>query len=179
MDLEIKTPDRYFRATVPFAGKHHVYNIAAAVAAATVYGLDWREIDSGLSLLRTLPRRGQVLNIESVTIWDESYNSNPTAAEFLLDTIASFGGGFNRTILTLGDMLELGAETAKLHFELGTKVPEVDPDWLVTVGELSKQIQAGAIHAGFRPASCVHFETTEMAAEFVQEELRPGDLLIL
>jgi UDP-N-acetylmuramoyl-tripeptide--D-alanyl-D-alanine ligase len=178
MEFEIRSPDRYFRGSVPFAGKHHLYNIAAAVAVATEFRLDWQEIDSGLGLLRTLPKRGQMLRLNNVSLWDESYNSNPMAAASLLDTVLELHG-FDRTILTLGDMLELGEESSALHYELGKKVVSADPDWLVTVGELSRQIQAGAISAGINSEKCVHFETAELAAEFLQGELQPGDLLIL
>jgi UDP-N-acetylmuramoyl-tripeptide--D-alanyl-D-alanine ligase len=178
MEFEIKTPDRYFRVSVPFAGKHHLYNIAAAVAVATLNGLTWQEIDAGLSLLRTLPKRGQLLNIADVTIWDESYNSNPAAADCLLDTVAELPR-FKRIILTLGDMLELGEDSLELHYRLGQKVPTLRPDWLLTVGGFSEKIRAGAIDAGMQSERCFHFEKADLAAQFLQKNLRSGDLLIL
>lgn len=178
MEFEIRTPDRYFRATVPFAGRHHLYNIAAAVAVATVSGLNWRQIDSGLSLIHTLPKRGQLLKLNGLTIWDESYNSNPVAAEWLLDTLGELSG-FDRIILILGDMLELGEASLRMHYELGNKVPKLDIDCLLTVGKHSEQIRAGAIDAGIASIRCIHFHDADLAAAFLQENLRPGDLLIL
>ena len=178
MDFEIRTPDRFIRSSVPFAGKHLLYNVAAAVAVATLNGLSWKEIDAGLSLLRTLPRRGQLLSFENVTVWDESYNSNPVAARCLLDVIADLKG-FARIILTLGDMLELGRDSSSLHYELGQRVSQLSPDLLLTVGTDSEQIRAGATESGMPPASCIHFQTVDQAAEFLQKTLVSGDLLVL
>jgi UDP-N-acetylmuramoyl-tripeptide--D-alanyl-D-alanine ligase len=178
MDFEIKTPDQYFRATVPFVGKHLLYNIAAAVAVATAYDLSWNQIDAGLSLLRTLPKRGQLMSLGDFTVWDESYNSNPVAAACLLDTVANLTG-FKRIIVTLGDMLELGPDSPFLHHELGQKVARLSPDLLLTVGEASEQIQLGAVESGMPVAGCAHFQNADEAAEFLLQNLQSEDLLIL
>jgi len=178
MDFEIRTPDQYFRGSVPFVGKHLLYNIAAAVAVATRNGLSWKEIDAGLNLLHTLPKRGQLLHFGNITVWDESYNSNPVAAGYLLDAILEMKG-FERVFLTLGDMLELGKDSSSLHYELGQRVSQLSPTFLLTVGDDSKRIQAGAIESGTPTSSCIHFQTADQAAEFLQKNLRSGDLLVL
>jgi len=178
MAFEIKTPEQYFRASVPFVGKHLMYNIAAAVAVATVSGLSWKDIDAGLGLLRTLPKRGQLLSLKQVTIWDESYNSNPVAAKCLLDTVSELSE-FGRVILTLGDMLELGENSASLHYELGQQVAKLSPQILLTVGDQSLQIQVGAIESGMPQSRCIHFQSASQAAGFLQKNLEAGDLLVL
>jgi len=118
------------------------------------------------------------LSLGDVAVWDESYNSNPVAAGCLLDTVTELRG-FGRIILTLGDMLELGNDSPALHHELGQKVAKLSPDWLVTVGDHSLQIQAGAIESGMPEIHCVHFKEAEQAADFLQKNLHPGDLLVL
>jgi UDP-N-acetylmuramoyl-tripeptide--D-alanyl-D-alanine ligase len=178
MEFEIKTPERYLRASVPFAGKHLLYNIVASVSVATVNGLSWQEISAGLSLLRTLPKRGQLLRLNGFTIWDESYNSNPIAVECLLETAVNLTE-FGRIILILGDMLELGKDSPSLHYRLGNKVSNLNPNWLLTVGADSKQIQAGAVDSGMPVAKCVHFQNSDQTAEFLQGILQPEDLLIV
>jgi UDP-N-acetylmuramoyl-tripeptide--D-alanyl-D-alanine ligase len=178
MEFEIKTPERYFRASVPFVGKHHLHNIAGAVALAVAHDLSWQEITAGLGLLRILPNRGQIANTGEIAIWDESYNSNPRAAEHLLATVESLAWN-GRIILVLGDMLELGETSPELHRELGEKASGLNPAWLITVGEHARETANGAASAGTPAARLQHFAEAEKVAEFLEEILQPNDLLVV
>jgi UDP-N-acetylmuramoyl-tripeptide--D-alanyl-D-alanine ligase len=178
MKFELQTPEEAFQVSVPFSGKHFLYNIAAAAAAAHVWGVSPPEIKEGLNRLRALPRRGQTITLEEITIWDESYNSNPSAMECLLDTLLQIEG-YQRKILVLGDMLELGETSPRLHYQLGPSISRVNPGLLVTVGDYSRQMQLGAIESGLAEARCAHFEKAIAAARFLQDIVRAGDLVVV
>jgi UDP-N-acetylmuramoyl-tripeptide--D-alanyl-D-alanine ligase len=178
MRFEIQTPDALLAAVVPFVGKHLLYDIVAAVAVASYYGLSSEEIEAGLTQLRSLPMRGETITLGEITIRDESYNSNPTAVECLLDTLFQVKG-YKRTILVLGDMLELGRESPALHYRVGQSVSRLKPERLITVGDESKMIQLGATDNGLEEARCVHFEKATQAAEFLQDLLQAGDLVVV
>ncbi|KRL62558.1 UDP-N-acetylmuramoyl-tripeptide--D-alanyl-D-alanine ligase [Lactobacillus psittaci] len=110
--------------SIPMIGKHNVSNALAAISVGHHFGETDDEIASSLSEFvptanRMQWRKGDV----GEDIMDDIYNSNPTAAKAVL---TSFGqvevkeGG--RRIAVLGDMLELGEASPKLHASLASKL---------------------------------------------------------
>lgn len=174
-EVAIQGPARRLDASLPFAGRHLLYNVVAAVSVATEFGLTPEELERGLNHLEPLRGRGQVLRIGDVTVWDDSYNSNPRAVEHLLDLLAS-AAGYRRKVLVLGDMLELGARSAELHRAAGRLVDR-SIDVLITVGREAAEVGRGAVEASLPETSWHHLDDAERAAEFLLDFLEPDDLL--
>ncbi len=182
MSFAIDAHGEYFTAAVPFVGKHFLYNIAAAVAVAVGFGLTREEICEGISKLEVPSMRGRVHQVggegrDPITLWDDSYNSNPQARHMVLETVGRLGG-FSRKILALGQMLELGPSSPELHRQAGQQVARCKPDLLVTVGEDGLFIGQGAKEKGFSAEKVLHFESSREAAEFLVKELGPGEFLL-
>ena len=172
-----------FTAAVPFVGKHFLYNIAAAVAVAVSFGLTREEICKGIPKLEVPSMRGRVHEVggeegDPITLWDDSYNSNPQALHMVLETVGQLGG-FPRKILALGQMLELGSSSPELHRQAGQQVARSKVDLLVTVGKDGLYIGQGAKEKGFPPEKITHFEDSQEAAEFLVKELGPGEFLLV
>ncbi len=183
MSFEIELESDRLKARASFAGRHFLYNIAAAVAVAVSFGLSTEEILEGISQLRVPSMRGRILklsrgNEDPITIWDDSYNSSPTALEAVLETVGDLSG-FGRKILALGEMLELGPQSPELHRQAGSSVAGCGADRLVTVGEGGSYIGQGAQEKGFPAEKISHFESSREAAEFLMEELAPAEFLLV
>jgi UDP-N-acetylmuramoyl-tripeptide--D-alanyl-D-alanine ligase len=88
-------------------------------------------------------------------------------------------GGFRRKILALGEMLELGPQAVELHHQAGHSVARSSADYLVTVGEGGSYIGQGAREKGFPPEKIIHFESSQEAADFLIEQLAPGEFLLV
>lgn len=178
MRFEIDLLGQRFRSAVPFAGKHFLYHIAAGAAAASGFGVSREEIAEGLSLLRPVAMRGRVIESEGVTVWDDSYNSSPQALAAILETAAQLQG-FHRKIFVLGEMLELGPRSPEFHRQAGRRAAQEDPALLVTVGKNARHLAQSATDCGF-PGQRVHqFQDSTQAAEFIADQIRPGDLLVV
>ena len=54
---------------------------------------------------------------KKINILDESYNSNPLSLKFALERFNSFNIKKNKKFLLIGDMLELGNYSKKLHIK--------------------------------------------------------------
>ena len=66
--------------------------------------------------------RGSLINFKNnskkLTIVDESYNSNPLSFKFALERYDSFYKKNNKKFLLIGNMLELGKFSKKLHIKI-------------------------------------------------------------
>lgn len=178
MSFTLERGDEIYRASLPMAGRHILYNLAAATAAARQAGVLPEQILKGYGHLRPEPMRGEIISIGGMSIWDESYNSNPRAVTSLLETVGSLQR-YSRKWVVLGDMLELGERSPELHRHLGHQVIRNNIDYLVTVGEQARLIGEGALEEGFDRHQWLHFDDSGAAAEALCERVAPGDLVVI
>jgi UDP-N-acetylmuramoyl-tripeptide--D-alanyl-D-alanine ligase len=120
--------------------------------------------------------RGQICEIGAFTVWNDTYNANPKAVEYLLETLQKITT-YRRKLVVLGDMLELGDESAFFHKEIGKKAATSGLDRIITVGTAAKDILNSAVESGFSAELAFSFDTAEDAASFLSTYLRPGDLV--
>lgn len=153
-------------------------NFAAAVAALLDYGLTPEMVVEKAFKLNPPEKRGRILKIRGITLWDDSYNSNPAALNALLSSIRGLND-FNRIILVLGDMLELGVDSPALHESCGRSVAQSGADALFTVGEESLMIGKGASAGGMPSDSIFSFGSSAEAAKPLDEFVQEGDLVIV
>lgn len=156
--------------------------VEAALAGAAVglaKGMSLLEVAEALSRFSPPPSRLTVLpGIKYTTLIDDSYNSSPAAlaeALRLFREVAVTG----RKIAVLGDMLELGASTRDEHRRAGALAAESGADLLVAVGAAAAMMQVAALEAGLPPERAVHFSAAREAGRFVQDQLAPGDLVLI
>lgn len=176
--FEIEGPRGKLNAEVRFLGRGFVANAAGAVAAAMELGVDVRDVPAVLAQVRPGGHRGEFHQWGQVSVYDDSYNSNPEAVATLLEAVTSVRGG-RRWILALGDMLELGEQSAHHHRRIGRLAAEAAPDMLVTVGEESRHLAGAALDAGFPRERQHHFKSADSAACFLRDKVQPGDLVVV
>lgn len=124
---------------LPLLGRQNVANALAAAAAAWAVGAAAEQIAAGLARATAVRGRMRTLRARGgATLVDDSYNANPSSARAALDYLSALGG---RRIFVLGDMLELGADAAELHREIGDYA-RGRCDALVTVGALAREAAA-------------------------------------
>jgi len=158
-------------------GHHNVYNLLAALAVSVVLGLPLATAAAELTKLTPAPHRGERIRLrEGIVIIDETYNSNPTALDFVLEDFAEEA---SRRVAVLGDMLELGDRSEVLHRESGRKAARSGLDLLIGVGPLGRLIVEEACRAGMTEASTLVAETAEEAAELLVARVESGDIVLL
>lgn len=121
-------------------GRQFVYNSLAAAAAAFALGVDFETIVRGIEKFSPPKHRLNVfISKKYGLIFDDTYNSNPKAAEESLDTFGAISGDRNK-IAVIGDMLELGKLEENSHRELGKKAGSMGFSLIVGVGDAARFI---------------------------------------
>jgi UDP-N-acetylmuramoyl-tripeptide--D-alanyl-D-alanine ligase len=162
------------RATLHLVGKHNVYNALAAVAVGLERGLSLAEAAGALATLAPADKRGAVVQVGNITIINDCYNSNPTALNAMVDTLAIMPA--KRRIVVAGEMLELGPEGGGLHRQSGQHMAANGIDILIGVRGLAKAMVEAARQAGMQAEFVA---TPEEAGEWLAREGREGDVVLL
>ena len=128
------------------AGVHNVRNALAAAAAALALGVDWDAVRAGLAGLAPVPGRLYPRDCGGRRIIDDTYNANPDSLAAAVAVLTALPG---RPWLVLGDLGELGAQSADLHREVGRQARAAGVERLLCVGARSADAAAA-----FGPGGC-------------------------
>ena len=166
------TDDEKYEITVPVGGEHFVYNALCALTVGRVLGLSKKEIENGIKKFELTKKRMEISKIkDNVTIINDSYNASFDSMKAALKYLKDIEG--ERKIAVLGDMLELGSYAEDLHRKVGKEFNKNNIDVLVTVGELSKNINNVV-----NTKENYHFENNKEAEVFLNKELKQGDVAL-
>ncbi len=163
---------------LPLPGIHNVMNSLAAVGIGIKMNLNFKDIINGLQSVKITSMRLEVIKgPANSTIINDSYNANPISTIASLNILLNTDKG--RKIAILGDMLELGELSEKGHREVGKKVAENKIDYLITVGNLSKEIGSGALNNGMNLNKIIHTESAAFAADILFDLLEEKDTVLI
>jgi UDP-N-acetylmuramoyl-tripeptide--D-alanyl-D-alanine ligase len=165
--------------SLPFAGAHFVLNALPGIALCRNNNIPLEQIVEYLGKLQPVAMRGRTLRFKKgFTVIDDSYNSNPRALMKMTEVLSGTPS-FTRKILLAGEMLELGPDSPRLHFECGSFAAKCNTDIVIGVQGAAGEIVRAAAEAGL-PSSHTHFfEDADVAASFVDTIVQPGDLLLI
>lgn len=134
--MELVTDQGTTQVLLPVLGVHNVMNALAAAAVARALDVSMDDIKSGLENFKTVTRRMELRKGKhGAKVIDDSYNANPNAMRFAVDVLAKQPG---RKIMVIGDMLELGAESAERHKVLGQQIKAAGIDLLLAFGDFAR-----------------------------------------
>ncbi len=135
-EIKVKVFEEAFSFIVPFPGEHNIKNAMIAIGIAAVLGLSLKDIASGLA--KAVPEKGRlkILTISGHTVIDDTYNANPLSVKAAIDVLSLYA---NKKILILGDMAELGEQSASLHKDVGLYARQKNLDVLLTCGTLTEE----------------------------------------
>jgi len=135
-DFDLHTPLGESRVSISLAGEHNVMNALAAAAAAAAAGAGLDAIEGGLSSVRPVAGRLRLrAALNGARLIDDSYNANPGSVRAGLTSLAAIPG---EHWLVLGEMRELGADSGRLHAEMGALARDSGVSRLLAVGDESR-----------------------------------------
>ncbi len=165
-----------FRLNVP--GRHWVMNALAVMGAAFAADCDLDRAAAALADLQAPAGRGRRYELPwrsgKLTLIDESYNASPAAMAAAIAVLgATFPIAGGRRLAVLGDMLELGDASPRLHRELAEPLAAAKVDQVFLIGA-----EVAALHKAL-PEACRGglWPTAEAAIPDLLSFFEPGDVV--
>lgn len=174
--FDIEGRKKLTEVQIPLPGEHMVLNALAAFAVAGSLGLDEEEIRKGFTRVEQVGGRSNIIRLNGRVLIDDCYNANPVSMKAALELLWQAEG---RRVAILGDMYELGKEEKELHRQVGRYAMKGKTDLLIGVGELAESICAGAREEEKSGVEIVYIEKKEELYPYLEENLLPGDTILL
>ncbi len=176
----VRTPAGSLTLSLTLAGRGHLLNALAATAVGVELGVPLVAIAERLRDLTPASHRGALVQTRAgATVLDDTYNSSPAALARSLEVLASSRPA-GRRMAVIGEMLELGDQSVRLHEESGRAVAAAGVARLITVGgDPARRLGEEAVRHGLASAAVTHVATSDEAAMLAASELAAGDLLLV
>lgn len=158
--------------------EHLLHNLTFAISVADMLGLSEKEISDGVRAITEANLRQRFIELGDFTIFDDSYNASLESITADLNYIASLGrpcGAF------IGDVLELGNDTEKIHEMIGSAAAKSGVDRLYLHGRYAKHIARGAIISGMSDKAIfinTDPEDTRTSIEYIKNNHTPGEIIL-
>ena len=130
-----------FSCTIPVVGNHNVMNALSAYTLVTAMGFDPQQTAENLKGYVPSGMRGKIVAKDDVTYIEDCYNASPDSMRAAVNTVCSVAKG--RKICVFGDMLELGADSAQMHTDVGAYAKEKGVDMMLCFGSEAQYIATG------------------------------------
>jgi UDP-N-acetylmuramoyl-tripeptide--D-alanyl-D-alanine ligase len=152
---------------LPFTQRHHALNALAALHAYAALGLPLDRASEGAGVIRLSPWRGEEVSLPGGgLVINDAYNANPDSMRAALEHLAERAGD-RRRVAILGEMAELGSESARYHREIGELASRLGIE-VVGVGEPARAYEPTVWVAG-----------VEEVVDAARSTLRPGDAVLV
>ncbi|MFL6556779.1 MAG: UDP-N-acetylmuramoyl-tripeptide--D-alanyl-D-alanine ligase [Bacillus sp. (in: firmicutes)] len=125
---------------LPVLGTHNILNAVASMLIANYFSIPYEKMNEGLASIKLTNMRMELVEGEQgEKIINDAYNASPTSMMAAIELVSNLKG-YERKILVLGDMLELGPEEEQYHQQIGDALDGEKVDILFTYGTLGEQI---------------------------------------
>ena len=177
-DVTAQFDGREIKYRIGVPGRHWAINSLAVLAAVSIVGADIGWAAETLAELAAPKGRGKRHQIAlangSFELIDDSYNASPTSMRGAIEILAtSEPGSGGRRIAVLGDMLELGPDSERLHAALEAPLRTGGIDLVFTAGKFMRALH-DALPAAMRGG---HADNSEALAKILAAQVHPGDVV--
>ncbi len=157
-------------------GDYNVENSLVAIELGYLLGLKYEEIKRGLAAYKPIEKRWELQIINGFSIINDSYNANPESMKAAVSTFLKL---YPNPVVVLGNMGELGENSAEFHREVGRylkTIKESQKAIFLTVGnlanEISEELNGTAIFVK-------NFENNDEVSKYIVDNVNVGTTIFL
>lgn len=161
---------------IVLGGMEFVYNALASILVARLLKATDDDIKQGIITYKNEEHRLQIIDLyNNVTLIDDTYNANYDSVMAAVKLISNFKD--RRKIVVLGDILELGSSSKKIHKKIGKDLANFKIDMLITVGKYSKLIKREYKKKGKR-IRIKHFRKELRVRKYLKRNIKKNDVIL-
>ncbi|MEZ4819348.1 MAG: UDP-N-acetylmuramoyl-tripeptide--D-alanyl-D-alanine ligase [Bdellovibrionota bacterium] len=173
--IKVQYGQQQIETAFHLGGQHNRNNLACALGVAMACGKTINEIQDRIAMIKPLDMRMQEYKTdEDIRIIVDCYNANPTSTMAGLTMVSTLPG---RKVVLLGDMLELGEQSSKMHMDLARKLFDLGIDQVFLLGQFAKDYYQGALLGGLQESQIHLLDDRKSAYEKIHTQLQSGDIL--
>jgi len=167
--LSWQQKDEDFEVQTHLTGSYNFENMLAAICIGAYFEMTPPQINDGLKGYIPKNNRSQLTKTATNTVICDFYNANPSSMSAALQNIAILEA--TRKVAIIGDMFELGNESAQQHEEIARQAGSVSLSTLILIGKHFEAVKEG--HKG------LFFSTPQEAAEWLKGNPVNDSLVLL
>lgn len=156
----------------PLLGRYNAINVIAAVTVGLHFGVNLMNIATGISNYIPNNNRTQRIQYENATVYLDAYNANPTSMKLAIEAIA-MSKSSRKKILVLGDMLEVGSDSAQEHQSIVNYIQQFTWKYIILVGPRFAKTMAQTSINIFK------IETSEVLRSFLLSKSLKGTVILV
>lgn len=170
--------NRKIQIDVPVAGEHYIYNALCAVAVGKTLNLTDEQIVAGIKNVQIAKKRMEIINlIDNITLVNDTYNASYESIKEALKYIKNASKG--KKIAVLGDVLELGDFSEKVHEKIGEEVVKQKIDILICCGQNARYICEKALESGMKRDKIFYESNIKNVVKRIKEQMEKNDVILL
>lgn len=159
-----------YKFTLHTLGYNNIYNALAAISAARIMGVPYKDISARLSAFQFPKGRLKIIKAKECVFIDDTYNSSPASLRQAALALESFKAK-GRKIFVMGDMLELGEMKEACHYQAGVEAARAC-DKFIAVGKLTRAAAAAARNSGIHGRDIFQCDRSVQARDILRKDLR-------
>lgn len=177
--LNLSVMGKEYKVRLPVPGAHNVMNALAAISVGVALGIDTKSALERLENFHPMAMRLERVQLANgVRLVNDSYNANPESMKAALRTVGAAKRS-GRFIAVLGDMLELGTQSASLHREVGEAAGQLGVTKLYVVGNFAADLADGAKNGGLDKSSIIICSDVNEIGANLEGEVASGDVILV
>lgn len=146
-----------------------IYNSLCAYTVGKILGISDDKIIKGIENFKTEGSRlNKTLLKKNITLIDDSYNASYESVKESISYLNNISE--NNKIIVLGDMLELGKYSKKIHKELGKLLLKTNIDNIVLIGNNIRYAKV---------KNAKYFKTNKEGIKYIKSILKPNHTILL
>lgn len=171
LSFSVRTMGEIFPVSLPLEGLHFVPDAIAAITVGMTLGVTTENIQNSLASFQNMAGRQEVFKAGDVTIIKDCYNAGPESMAAALNVL---GGRPGRRIAALGDMLDQGENSHRVHRKIGALAAQ-KAELLFFYGPHANDVLEGAAEHGM---TAYGFDDRDEMAQALKQAVRPGDVIL-
>lgn len=136
--LKYNINNKIIEVAIPFIPKHFAENYVGVLLIISLLNKDLSKVANYLADIRLTKGRGEIITIENSQVICDYYNASPQSMKASLKYLKQLSAE-NKTAI-IGDMLELGQNSERLHKELVSCILDAGCSKVFLVGTYTKYI---------------------------------------